>query len=73
MGISKNSKNFRQYPKMLSFSIVNECEQLYYIQRIYIWKLEQGWGSNIFNPDPAHLENPDPTLNRNEEKNIFIF
>ena len=25
-------------------------------------------------PDPAQLEkNPDPTLNRNKEKNIFIF
>ena len=35
----------------------------------------QGWGSNIFSmdPDPAELEkNPDPTLNRNEEKYIHI-
>ena len=24
-------------------------------------------------PDLAQLENPDPTLNRNEERNIFLF
>ena len=39
-------------------------------------QLFQGWGSDIFStdPDPAQLENnPDPTRNRNEEKNIFIF
>ena len=38
---------------------------------------DQGLGSNIFSmgPDLAQLEkkNPNPTLNRNEEKNIFIF
>ena len=37
----------------------------------------QGRGSIIFSvdPDPAQLrkKNPDPTLIRNEEKNIFIF
>ena len=34
-----------------------------------------GWGKNA-DPDTAEKNaypNPDPTLNRNEEKNIFIF
>ena len=33
---------------------------------LYLEK-KQGWGSRIFSTDP------DPTWNRNEEKNIFIF
>ena len=39
---------------------------------------QQGWGANIFFTDTDQLEKnpdpvPDPTLNRNEEKNILCF